>query len=382
MGLLDRFKGKKKSQPEAQEPKQETPEEPGVEEAEAPESAEQRDMTDQWVPEAQAPAGPDERFTGAAGTIKPLTHSAPVETEAPAELTPPSEPAPARAREVKPVSEEEIDRLTVQAMKGHSSRDLEALWDALLSKKQLLVLQRGRGLKNQAHVIESPLGPTLLLFTDRFRFRALTATKSFRNSPIVWRVATMPTPDAIGWILEQYSKGIRAIEFNRSERAGLASVLQSLPARYERVYGVRPNNAHLVDPDFVALSHRAKISGSGEAQRELLDAFFSLQRWYALRDPARPNQPGFTPVDDKPTLMLFTRESEARATAEASGRKRELPKAIMSLAPSKIATWMAKLPGMGVEHAIVNASSASFLIALEGIDQRIAGADQTAPDDS
>lgn len=376
MGLLDRFKGKKKSQPEGAEPDQESPVAPVSEDASAPAQAEKADMTDQWLaPQQSSPASPTEnreRFTGAAGTIKPLTHSQPVETGDPARgvAVPKKEPAP--VREVEPVSEDEIDRLTAQAMKGHSGKDVEALWEALLSKRELHILQRGKAEKTEAHAVESPLGPMLLFFSAKYRAESLVNTKPYRNSPFVWKIATMPTEQALAWLFEQQKQGVQAVEFNRSDQPGLASILQAVPDRYERLYGKRPMNADLVDPDFDALAERAKIAGHADAQRALLDAFFSLQRWYALRDPNRPNQPGFTLIEQNPALMLFTSEAEARAAAENAGRQRELPKVIMPVVPSKIATWMAGLPAQGAQQAVVNPASSAFVVPLRSIDQQIA----------
>ena len=333
-------------------------------------------MTDQWLgPQQSSPASPTEnreRFTGAAGTIKPLTHSQPVETGDPAQgvAVPKKESAP--VREVEPVSEDEIDRLTAQAMKGHSSKDVESLWEALLSKRELHILQRGKAEKTEAHAVESPLGPMLLFFSAKFRAESLVSTKPYRNSPFVWKIATMPTEQALAWLFEQQKQGVQAVEFNRSDRPGLASILQAIPDRYERVYGRRPKNADFVDPDFDTLAERAKIAGHAGAQRALLDAFCSLQRWYALRDPNRPNQPGFTLIEQNPALMLFTSEAEARAAAENAGRQRELPKVIMPVVPSKIATWMAGLPAKGAQQAVVNPASSAFVVPLQGIDEQIA----------
>ncbi|XOV76536.1 MAG: hypothetical protein ACFHWZ_06530 [Phycisphaerales bacterium] len=71
MGLLDRFKGKKTSQPEGAEPDQESPVAPVSEDASAPAQAENADMTDQWLgPQQSSPASPTEnreRFTGVRG---------------------------------------------------------------------------------------------------------------------------------------------------------------------------------------------------------------------------------------------------------------------------------------------------------------------------
>lgn len=386
LGLLDRFKGKKKSQPEAPDPEQKTnqdaPSVPDVPETSASQPTEQPDMTEQWLGRQQSPATPpseaQERFTGVAGTIKPLTYSQPVETGDPAQATPAPKTEPAPAREVEPVGEEQIDRLTAQAMKGHSSKDIEALWDALLSKRELHILQRGKADRTEAHAVESPLGPMLLFFSAKFRAEALVGTKPFRNSPFVWKIATMPTEDALAWLFEQQKQGVQAVEFNRSDQPGLASVLQAIPARYERVYGKRPRNTDLVDPDFSALAERSRIAGHADAHRELLDAFFSLQRWYALRDPKRPNQPGFSLIDQQPALMLFTSEAQARLAAENAGRQRELPKVIMPVVPSKIAGWMAGLPAQGAQQAVVNPASSAFVVPLEGIDRQIAGRSSSA----
>ncbi|MFG0291911.1 MAG: hypothetical protein ACF8MJ_02025 [Phycisphaerales bacterium JB050] len=390
MGLLDRFKGKKQHTDAKEAPAQvdlpeesskATAEETGETPVETPTPPEppQQDMTEQWLqgqmPGVPGQSGSGHGFTGVAGSIKPLTHSMPVETGDPAQAVPPPvnpEPEAQPPKQVEPVSEDEIDRRLVQAMKGHSTKDFEALWDAILSKPEIHLLQRGKGEKTEAHAVESPLGPMLLLFTAPYRIQALAAMKQYRNSPFVWKAVTMPTEDALGWIFQQHAKGVQAVEFNRSAQPGIASVLQALPARYERLYGRRPKGADLVDPDFEVLANRAKIAGNADAHAQLLATFFSLQRWYALRDPKRPNQPGFTPIEDKPTLMLFTSETEAKTAAVQSGRERELPKVIMPLTPAKIAPWMAKLPEMGAEQAIVNLGSTAFLLPLAGIEQRFA----------
>ena len=386
MGLLDRFKGKKQHTDAKEAPAQaDLPEESSKATAEetvetpTPPEPPQQDMTEQWLQQGQrtgapSPSGSGGGFTGVAGSIKPLTHSAPVETGDPAQADLPieTEPETQPPKPVEPVSEEEIDRRLEQAMKGHATKDIEALWDAILSKPELHLLQRGKGEKIEAHAVESPLGPMLLLFTAPYRIQALIAMKQYRNSPFVWKAVTMPTEDALGWIFQQHARGVQAVEFNRSAQPGIASVLQALPAHYERVYGRRPKGADLVDPDFEVLANRAKIAGDADAHAQLLTTFFSLQRWYALRDPKRPNQPGFTPIEGKPTLMLFTSETEAKAAAVQSGRERELPKVILPLMPAKIAPWMAKLPGMGAEQAIVNLASTAFLLPLAGVEQRVA----------
>lgn len=386
MGLLDRFKGKNSRSDSDIESEQKGQADPGAEQNDEASGADrpsdppaQKDMTDLWLqpqkPPVSDPAPPRaDQFTGAAGTFSRLTASEPVDTGDPAAAKPQPKPEPAPARQVEPVSEEEIDRLLEQAMKGHSSRDVEALWEAILSKPELHLLQRGKGEKTEAHAVESPLGPMLLLFTATFRIQALIATKAYRNSPFVWRAVTMPTEDALQWVMQQHARGIQAIEVNRSEQPGIASVLQAMPSRYEKVYGRRPKGADLVDPDFEAMANRARISASPEHHTELISAFCSMQRWYALRDPNRPNQPGFTQIEDKPALMLFTSEAEARAAAEASGRARELPKVIMPLQPEKVAGWMATLPDKGAEQAVVNLTSTAFVLDLRSIAQRIAGA--------
>ncbi len=383
MGLFDRFKGKKQHDEAAdpaaeatEQPQTESPVESSPDSSSAEAATTEQDMTEQWLAGAR-PASPKAApemgaYTGVAGTIKPLTHSAPVDTGDPSKSKPEPAPAPPPLREVTPVSEAEIDRLHAQAMKGHSSKDIEALWDAVLSKKELFILNRGKGLQSEAHAIESPLGPMLLLFTDRFRVRAFTSSKAFQKMPYVWRAATLPTEDALEWIFQQHAKGVQAVEFNRSEQPGFASVLQAIPARYERLHGRRPKGADLVDPDFEALANRARISGDPREHEQVIKALFSLQRWYALRDPQRPNQPGFTPVEDKPTLMLFTSEEEARAAAVQSGRERELPKVIMPLMPSKVVPWMSKLPDMGADQAIINLASTAFLLPLHGVERHMA----------
>src|SRR5690606_493934 len=115
-----------------------------------------------------------------------------------------SKPQELPVREVEPVSEADIDRLHEQAIKGHSSKDIEALWDAVLSKKELIILNRGKGDKTEAHAVESPLGPMLLMFTDRFRVRALTATTAFQKMPYVWQAAAISTEDALEWLFQQH----------------------------------------------------------------------------------------------------------------------------------------------------------------------------------
>jgi len=377
LGLLDRLLGKDKHKaaPPKEVPKAapapdddadaqdfKLPDRPFVE----PRPTPVKDRTSEWVPQ---------RETGPRGTIKPLTESVPVAYDDEAVLESPK-PESQEPRVVEPVSEERIDELHTKAMQGHSAKDLESLWDAILSKPELHILQRGRANQVEAHVVESPLGPMLLAFTSRFRVQVLTSTKAFHNTPFVWSVSTLPMETALDWIIEQRRAGVQAVEVNRSAQPGAATILQSLPARFERVHGHRLTNADLVAPNFEGLANLIRIDLSPANLDSVHEKFFGLQRWYAIRDPKRPHQPAFVPVQEKPALMLFTSESEALAGAKAVGRGGEGTKLLMTIEPAKLVKWMATLPGQGAPAAIVNGASAPFMIDLAQIDaywQRFGG---------
>jgi len=263
LGLLDRFRG-------------ESEEEQGQLEPNEPSSASDNtptdstlDHTSEWIAGGQGGTDAAAAFTGIAGSINRLTHSDPVDPddEAPADLAA-SEPGDVE-RSVEPVSEERLDELMAAARKGHSSRDVEAVWDAIMASENLHLLQRVKGPTAEAHALESPLGPMLPMFTSRARAQALVSTKAFRNQPFAFRVASMPLADALDWAIGQRVAGVEAIEVNRGVDPGFATLLQMIPERYQRVRGRSLSSTNSVAPDFEPIAQRLRYEPSQARLDEL-----------------------------------------------------------------------------------------------------------------
>jgi len=365
LGLLDRFKGESEEEQGQLEPNEPSSASDNAGGAASNEPA--QDHTSEWITGSQSGPSAPASFTGIAGSINRLTHSDPVDPddEAPADTAAPERDEVERS--VEPVSEERLDELMAAARKGHSSRDVEAVWDAIMASENLHLLQRVKGPTVEAHALESPLGPMLPMFTSRARAQALVSTKAFRNQPFAFRVASMPLADALDWAIGQRVAGVEAIEVNRGVDPGFATLLQMIPERYQRVRGRSLSSANSVAPDFEPIAQRLRYEPSQARLDELYRAFFGLQRWFAIKDAKRPNQPAFVPLEDKPTLMLFTSRAEAAAGAQRVGRERDWPKALMTLQPSNLVKWMGTLPGLGAPSAVVNMTSTPFRIDLTQI---------------
>lgn len=303
---------------------------------------------------------------GEAGSIQPLTDSVPLgpRSASPASASADSERSKPASKQLQPVSEEQLDELMNRARRSRSARDIEAVWDAIMTRPELLLLQRVKGHITEPHAIESPFGPMLLWCTSKVRVQTLLSTPPFRKLPYAWRAASMPLEKALDWAIRQRAGGVEAIEINRSTEQGLATLLQLLPERFERVHGRPLEAAPLIAPDFEAMGHRLRLDPSAANHIEFHKAFYNLQRWFAIRDPKRADQPAFAPINDKPVLMLFTSRAEAEAGAKTVGRDRDWPKALMTIDPAAIVNWMSTLPENGVTQALVNHGSVPFVLEL------------------
>lgn len=375
MGLLDRFRGESEEEQRQLEPIDPAPSSYNFESGAEPSNPGEQpplDRTSEWFPAGSTSQGDRQTYgadQGFSGSVQPLTQSVPFQadeaghgSEEPAPASTPAEP-----KRVEPVGEERLDALLQQARKGHSARDIEAVWDAIMTSPQLHLLQRVKGAAVESHAIESPIGPMLMLFTSKVRVQTLLSTKPFRNLPYAWKAAPMPLDTALDWAIRQRAGGVEAIEVNRGIDPGIATVLQLIPERFERVHGRSLPSAPLIAPDFEAMAHRLRLDPSAANQTEFHQAFFNLQRWFAIRDPKRPNQPAFAPIDGKPVLMLFTSSAEAAAGAKTVGRDREWPKALMTVDPPPLVKWMSTLPANGVNQAMVNHASAPFMLELSQV---------------